>query len=78
MGRTEAEQKAYEEGRREGASAEQIITIFHRLTAIEDDQSKILTKLESLNSFRAWVLGAAAVVSTVISAAAHFIMGWGK
>lgn len=72
-GRTDSEQQIYEEGRLAGVTHEQITTLFKKVDAIEEGQVSILKKLEDLNSFKAWVMGAASSVSLIVSVAYHMI-----
>lgn len=73
MARTDSEQEAFEEGRRAGATTEQITTLFKKVEAIETGQATILKKIEDLNSFKAWVMGGAAAISFVVSTGWHFL-----
>lgn len=76
MARTEAEREAFEEGRSAGATSEQIITLFKKIEVIEAGQVVILRKLDSLNSFRTWVMGAASVISIFVSVAYSAVHHW--
>ena len=73
MSRTAEEQQAFEDGRAAGATNEQISTLFRKVDAIEAGQAVIMQKIDGLNSFKMWAMGAAAAVSFIVSTGWHFV-----